>query len=125
METPFGNSTRTGVLENLSVVPLPSSPNPPSPQAHSVPLARSAYSSELELPTCITWEWPGIDTAVGVSRVFTFGAPVNVPQCSTGQVLVPARTAGPVAITAHAAMAEQMSEVILPRMATINLLVLC
>src|SRR5215472_16505394 len=123
MEMPAGKCTRTAALSEFSVAPLPSCPYFPRPQAHRVPLARSAYSVELELPTWMTGEDERIDTAVGDSRVAWMPrASVNVPQCSTGQARPePASAADGVAVTITTATAEQTNCAAFPRMTVTTL----
>jgi len=81
--TPAGNRTRTGLVKELAVLPSPSSPWVPRPQAYRLPSASSAYWAPLEVPTSATF--PGSRTAAGDVRVPKLPGrpPKNDPQDRT------------------------------------------
>src|ERR1700722_15573999 len=81
--TPGGKSTRTGVVKDVVSRPLPSSPCPPRPQAHTLPLDSSAYSAAFELPTCVTVPGRVIVTGRTWVSALAFESSKNDPQCRT------------------------------------------
>src|SRR5580693_771795 len=81
--TPDGNRTRTGVLKEFLVVPSPSWPCVPRPQAKRLPSASSAYCVEFDVPTSATG--PGKVTIAGLMSVpkLPFLPPKNDPHRTT------------------------------------------
>src|SRR5579863_3212015 len=67
--TPAGKRTRTGVPTECLVVPSPSWPCVPRPQAKRLPSASSAYCVEFDVPTSATG--PGKVTIAGDRRTAT------------------------------------------------------
>ena len=79
--TPAGKRTCTGVLNEFSRLPSPSSPCVPRPQAYRLPSVSSAYSVEFEVPISATV--PGRVTLTGELSMSTLPLvlPKNDPQC--------------------------------------------
>src|SRR5580704_4806318 len=83
IRTPGGKRTCTGAVNELPMLPSPSWPSLPMPQAYRLPSVSSAYSVEFELPTSATT--PGKVTPTG-DTCWSFSAaapPKKDPQCST------------------------------------------
>src|SRR5712692_4894205 len=92
--TPAGKRTRTGLVNEFLVRPLPSWPLVTNPQAYRLPLASRAYWLEFDVPISATGA--GNRNGTGVSRTSAGGRPAvrNAPQCS-----IPADALAPVAET--------------------------